>query len=64
MNKFNNNVSNKNLLTQSPCIHQVFVSAGKLHARNTCYSDRNCENEDRFVNKSSEGTQALVTAVL
>lgn len=35
----------------------------KPHARNTCYSDRACENEDLFANKSSEGTQGLGTAV-
>jgi len=39
MKKFNTNVSNENLLTESPCIPQVFVSTSKLHARNTCYID-------------------------
>lgn len=47
------------------CYHKVhaFVRCpllpAKLHARNTCYSDRVCENEDQFANKASEGTQGL-----
>lgn len=51
------------------CYHKVhafircpFLPA-KLHARNTSYSDRACENGGLFANKSSEGTEGLSKAV-